>query len=365
MRLFILFLWFCSLLVANVDAEKDDVEIKSLNLWMMCVGLDDHPHLQKKLQMSVFQIKKIEELISGNTFEDLFYEEERISKILGRKSRAEGNLDIYWELDAEIRKEVKKILTDTQIAELKRVSLAFRCPRGLSPFYDPEILAACGIILDHDFIKFLEQKGKEFGTEHTKITTEAMSFVLSELTASAKVLLAQIVGNRYMPGTFVSPDPVQEIGSVPFLDPSWSMNSNTLSDLTQGNSELSSQIGISQEQLLQLVKLERKVGHPPLKTYVNELTKILTKEQMVLIARRRNEAEMLHNFSWLFEQPRMIEFLGLDPKEADAMLFFAKNEDRKLREKYSELNRRMFFEACDKIPEPGRIKLQKLFQNVW
>ncbi len=351
-----------------VEADDNDVVVKSLSLWKMCEELGENPHLQQKLHLTDMQVKKVGELIPSNKFQDLLLEQIRaIPK--SERAWSDGNQDPYWAIDAELRQEVESFLSEKQILDLKRFSLAMRCPMGISPFADFEILDACGIDKE-DAHKALVEKGEQYSKKRRLLQTQAVTLFLRGLPESDKVLIAQFLGNRYMPGISVTAKPAAEIGEVPFLDPSWAIQSYTLRDLLDPQSPLASQIGISSQQELQLAELKQSItnrmgGVERLRTYFGRLRNIITDEQIISLARIRNDAWILNNCSWPFRQPQIKDYLGLDEREAKALLTMAESEHQKLSEQIATLDRQTFQEVCEKIPAPGRLKIQRLFVDVW
>lgn len=77
------------------------------------------------------------------------------------------------------------------------------------------------------------------------------------------------------------------------------------------------------------------------------------------------DAWILNNCSWPFRQPQIKDYLGLDEREAKALLTMAESERQKLNEQIATLDRQTFQEVCEKIPVPGRLNIQRLFADVW
>ena len=370
MQLLALCLFICSQMTNVVEADGKDFVVKSQSLWRLCEELDDNLHLQQKLQLTDVQVKKVDELFCGKKFQDLLVEKERLAKLKSEGGRSDGNHEIYWAIESEVTREVESFLSEKQIFDLKRFSLAMRCPSGLSPFYDREILASAGIVIDDQLQKYLDQKQEQYWKQRRQLTTQAITSFLGEFPVNDRVLLAQFLGDKYIPGIMVSPIPTAEIGEVPFLDPSWALQSNTLRELLDPKSNLASRIGISRTQQLQLAELKQSITHrmgrvSPLKTYFDRLRDIFTDQQIVSLARIRNEELIPHNFSWPFRSSQIKDYLGLDEQAAKELLTFSESEDKKLRDKIATLDRQTFQEICEKIPALERQKIQRLFAEVW
>lgn len=360
----LLTLCLCLLLMPKfVEAEEKEVIINSLSLLKMCEELGENPRLQQKLQLTSTQVKKVGELVRDKKFQKTLLEQARAAEGTG------GNHDIPWSIDAEnLTAEIRNLLGEKQILDLRRFLLAMRCPMGISPFADFEILDACGIDKE-DAHKALVEKGEQYSKKRRLLKIQAFTSFLGQLSESDKVLIAQFLGNRYMPGILVSAKPAAEIGEVPFLDPAWAIQSYTLRDLLDLQSPLASQIGISSQQKLQLTELEqstpRGLSKQLLRTYFGRLRNIITDEQIISLARIRNEAWILNDCSWPFRQPQIKDYLGLNEREAKALLTLAESEHQKLSEQIATLDRQTFQEVCEKIPAPGRLKIQRLFADVW
>ncbi len=369
MRLLTLF-FLCFQMLGVLKAEDTDVVVKNLSLWQMCDELVDNSALQQKLQITDIQLQKLRELMSGKDIQDLLLEQARLANRRSEAGTAIANNIPFAVIDLELRQAVGNFLSEKQVLDLKRFSLAMRYPTGLSPFGDQAILDSCGIVADREFDDLLIQKHKRYEEKKRQLTTQAITIFLAELSESERVLLAQFLGNKYMSGILLSPDPKSEIGEVPFLDPSWAIQSYTLRELLNPNSSLASQIGISSKQELQLAELRQSItnrmgGEERLKTHFGKLKDILQDQQIISLARIRNEQLILRDFSWPFRQTQIKDYLGLDPQEANALLVFSEGEDRKLREQIAALNRNSFQEFCEKIPATQRLKIQRLFAEVW
>jgi hypothetical protein len=235
-------------------------------------------------------------------------------------------------------------------------------------FEDFEILDVCGIDKE-EMQKVLVEKGGLYSKQRGLLKIQAFTSFLGQLSTHEKVLIAQFLGNRYMPSISVSAQPAAEIGEVPFLDPNWAIQDYTLRVLLDPNSTLASQIGISSQQKLKLTELEqstpRGISRQPLKTYFGRLRNIITDDQIISLARIRNENLILSDCSWPFRQPQIKDYLGLDEREARALVSLAESEQQKLIEQIAALDRQYFEEFCEKTPAPGRLKIQRLFADVW
>ena len=369
MRLLTLF-FLCFQMLGVLKGEDKDVVVKNLSLWQMCDELVGNSALQQKLQLTNNQLEKLRELMSGKSFQDMLLVQARLANLRPEARAAIVDNIPFAVIDLELRRAVENFLSEKQILDLKRFSLAMRYPTGLSPFGDQAILDSCEIVADREFNVLLIQKHNRYEEKKRQLTTQAITTFLAELSESEKVLLAQFLGNKYMPGILLSPDPKSEIGEVPFLDPSWAIQSYTLRELIDPNSSLASQIGISSKQELQLAELRQSItnrmgGEERLKTYFGKLKDILQDQQIISLARIRNEQLILRDFAWPFRQTQIKNYLGLDPQEANALLAFSEGEDRKMKEQIATLNRQSFQEFCEKIPATQRLKIQRLFAEVW
>jgi len=95
------------------------------------------------------------------------------------------------------------------------------------------------------------------------------------------------------------------------------------------------------------------------------LRNIITDDQIISLPRVRNENWILNDCSWPFRQPQIKDYLGLDEREAKALLALAESEHQKLSEQIATLDRQSFQEVCEKIPAPGRLRILRLFADVW
>ena len=255
-----------------VNAEGDEVVVRSLSMWRMCEDLENNSNFRKKLQLTGLQVKKVIALMSSKRFHDRLKEQDRLALLRSEGSRADGNHEIYWTIEEEVVQEVKSFLSEKQIRDLKSYSLETRCSGGLMAFYDREICDACGIAIDDEFRKFLQQKSDWFLKQQQELTTKAITSYLREFPASHRVLMAQFLGNKYLPGILAPSNPNAEVGKVPFIDASWAFQEPTLRELVVPKSSLASRIGITSEQEMQLADLKQSVTNrtgtmSQLKTY--------------------------------------------------------------------------------------------------
>ena len=370
MRLLTFCIFLCCQIPRMVNAEGDDVVVRSLSMWRMCEDLENNSNFRKKLQLTGLQVKKVIALMSSKRFHDRLKEQDRLALLRSEGSRADGNHEIYWTIEEEVVQEVKSFLSEKQIRDLKSYSLETRCSGGLMAFYDREICDACGIAIGDEFRKFLQQKSDWFLKQQQELTTKAITSYLREFPASNRVLMAQFLGNKYLPGILAPSNPNAEVGKVPFIDASWAFQEPTLRELVVPKSSLASLIGITSEQEMQLADLKQSVTNrtgtmSQLKTYFDKLKSILSASQIVELARIKNAERLSSDFSWPFRSPDIKAYLGLDDQEARDWLSFSEDEDKNFREQLAALERRIFLEVCEKVPQPGRQRIQKLYAEVW
>jgi hypothetical protein len=340
----------------------------------MCELLDDNTHYKMKLQLTDLQVKKVIEFTSSKRLHDLLSEQERLARLRSEGSRSDGNNDIYWAIEAEAIEEVKSFLSEKQIRELKNFSLEMRCDGGIMAFFDREICDACGIVIDDKFREFLQQKLKLKLTQNQQLRTEAVTSYLKEFSPHQRVLLAQFLGNKYMPGVLVSSNPTAEVGEVPFIDATWAFKGPILVELLDPNSKLSSQIGITTDQKMKLDELKQNFSRgmrmggsqlEPIERYFDKLNSILSHNQIVELARVKNAERLVSDFSWPFRSSEIKDYLGLDDQGARDLLNLSESEYKKFKEQMASLDRQTFLEICERVPQPGRQRIQGLYAEVW
>ncbi|MCU0720104.1 MAG: hypothetical protein MUC83_10410, partial [Pirellula sp.] len=203
---------------------------------------------------------------------------------------------------------------------------------------------------------------------------EAVTSYLKEFPPHQRVLLAQFLGNKYMPGVLVSSNPTAEVGEVPFIDATWALKGPILAELLDPNSKLASQIGITTNQKMQLEELKQNFTRgmrlggsqlEPIERYFDKLKSILSNNQIVELARVKNAERLVSDFSWPFRSSGIKDYLGLDDQEARDLLSFSESEYKKSKEKMASLDRQTFLEICERVPQPGKQRILGLYAEVW
>jgi hypothetical protein len=362
--------------VAQLLAQETSVSLPSINFWEITLDIVMKPEFASSLEISPSQVRMIEEMRSRPDLATVIQTNRR--QFFERGGRF-SQQDVYLAVDNIVRMELSKILLPEQIEKVKVVKLQYKFVTGYAPFFDREVLALCK--LSNDESLGLASKLKEVVDEYQKEVAQSIDIrarkIVECLRPDSQRQFVLCLGNKYLPGIPVGTD--GSMDTIPFPPLVKSLGTYSLISSDKNFHKLA---GIDADQVARLSAVSHKwsytnfhsqtkyksileFGNALAEEGFQELSKILTKDQMLCAARAQAGGEFAGNPLATLSRERMIAFLKLTENDAESIRAVARKETERHEALVRKLNQTTFDDIRRSLPEAAQQKLQLVFAGVW
>lgn len=366
----------------NTDGT-DERLLPSLNYWELSSELLHRPDLQKELEVSKAQVAAVNQMRGRKEFTALFNEERH--KLIENQENVPvlgyALSEFYFKFDNVVHRELVKILSDFQLAELKRIRLKERFTYGYEAFGNDEILDFCDVKFDAraGLKKIFERESKDFAVFQNEQRLNYVSEVLDNLPPQALRLFVHYAGNKYSPS--ISLENNFPTNSIPF---SPRVNSISLLAIIYGNRRAYSSIGLTDEQLKKLSEIDEShtdamsaFGRNSISTTFQEYKKskteialremnaVISPSQVITAKRLCTMVDFEQDFATPFTRPEFVAYLALSKVDADLIKSIAMADAEELKSVLQKRNEEILKRLQNSLPAKSRDKMEKLFENIW
>lgn len=384
----VLLVLVCGLPFVAAQEPSNLPPLPSLNYWQVTATLLMEPDIQLELNVSPQQAQQINSLRGSAQTKSLIstLRAKEVDVFIPAKKRddeekaqlTDSHTLLYLQMDSYLEKELNNILLPEQMRELRRVCMRFRYDEPTVALSDPEVQDFIGLTKDEreSLSARVQADHNEIELAREQLYDQVCSDTVGTLPSTAKYLLAQYMGNKYLPETEVST--TVDLNTIPF--PKYATMGNI--SLLSRSRYLQQSLSLTSKQANDLKaivdrrfkrpKHERKLAESAFEAFKNaniEATRdgmaILSSQQVLALARFNAQREFLVNPVDPLSRPELVKYLGLTTDEAKAAVEFAVRRVELREERKSVLSHNLFEKLSEILPENARQRFRLVFKGVW
>ena len=357
------------------SSRDGEVTLSSINFWEITLDIVMFPEIQDAVEISAVQRQQILEMRSRKDLHEMIRNK---SLEIQESDVAISNHSEYLAVDEQIKAELSKILRPEQMKIVKLVKIRSRFATGYSPFLDPEVIDVCKLTRKQAAKLALDVDNAM--NSYKKVCEKSLDFRLLEIVDSLPVesqsLFAQYAGSCV---PFIDAIYDCDFDVIPF--PSYVKSVSTVGTASSFE-QFQKESGLTVDQISRLKSLYAECDlsfFPKQKKYnsmaefsrslneysFNEMRKILTKEQLLRVARVQAGGEFKMNPIAPLSRSDFVAFLKIPNSEIETVRSVAKKETARHVAEVKVLNKTTFEQLNRTLPETAQAKMRQLFIDVW
>ncbi len=404
MKLASFFLWVYAFItiVNNAVAQEALNYVQSLNYWKISLQIMQDEKLREILEIAPWQKAAIAEMRRSKEFEVRFFEElvemkkkrdaealqveknqlqRKSRQLIANEAMRQHLANIESDDDAAlaamndvVKARMEKILTKSQMLELRPAALRLKFRSAFLPFADREVIEFCGITeIEQSMLDVsIEKHKKDYHAFIAKLQIDASRKIRDNLPTESRELMADYFGNDGAPE--VSVRVRLNYDSIPIrkiAEPQSLLESTDLQEhikLTAAQRESLEVLLDEYSRDLFLNPKDKSISRhfQELHTKMEQaIKKFLTIDQAIGVAQHFAWQEFLTDFSAPFSRPEVLRYLKLSAEDSRRIAGLAIDERNKLQKQIRELDRSTFDALASSLEIGSKQRIRQLFHGVW